>query len=228
MSTGQSADFYHIHSNQTGVHRRLQEVVLRHANTDFTPPCRPAQQAVLEQVFSQCQQPVILDLGCGTGMSSERLAQQHPDYLVMGVDKSAARLQRHPMYSDYLHPSSGFARQGNLILLQADVIDLVGYCYRHSLPIEAIKLFYPNPWPKARHLMRRWHGHPIFKSLLNIGVPIELRTNWQIYAKEFVLACQWNGITAEWGEYQTEEPVSLFEKKYQTAGVTLYRAMTHG
>ena len=37
---------------------------------------------------------IILDSGCGTGRSSLYLGQQHPDAIVVGVDKSLARLSR--------------------------------------------------------------------------------------------------------------------------------------
>ena len=37
--------------------------------------------------------PVILDSGCGTGASTRKLANMHPQHLVIGVDRSAVRLR---------------------------------------------------------------------------------------------------------------------------------------
>ena len=44
--------------------------------------------------------PLVLDSFCGTGMSTKRLAEQHGDAAVIGLDKSAHRLTKHADASD--------------------------------------------------------------------------------------------------------------------------------
>lgn len=223
MSESPSAKFYEIDSNQSSIHQRLDEVVQRHARSKFKAPLRPVQQAIFDQVFCELTQPVILDLGCGTAMSSEYLLKHNASIMVLGVDKSLARLMRHPLFSKQSVLNNTFVKQGRLGLLRADAIDLIRYCDKQKMDVHSIKLFYPNPWPKAAHLQRRWHGHAVFPQLLALGAPIELRTNWLIYAEEFVRACQLLGVAADLQEYQPIVPASLFEKKYQAAEVILYR-----
>src|SRR5690606_25968454 len=47
---------------------------------------------------------------------------------------------------------------------------------------------YPNPWPKAGQLSRRIHGDASFFDLLRCSARLELRTNWEVYAREFAFA----------------------------------------
>jgi len=48
---------------------------------------------------------IVLDSGCGTGESTRQIAQCHPDCLVIGVDKSDARLRKLPgICRQEIHP----------------------------------------------------------------------------------------------------------------------------
>ena len=85
-------------------------------------------------------------------------------------------------------------------------------------------LWYPNPWPKAAQLRLRWHGHPVFPVLLQLGGEIELRSNWWVYAAEFaqaLRACGWQ--TALDQIAPGAAPVSPFERKYRDSGHRLWQ-----
>jgi len=85
-------------------------------------------------------------------------------------------------------------------------------------------LLYPNPWPKIGHLSRRWHGHAVFPDLLALGGTLELRTNWRIYADEFAWAvARVSGCDAAVAAYETDAPLTPFERKYRDSGQTLWR-----
>ena len=70
-------------------------------------------------------------------------------------------------------------------MLQANLIDFWRLSVQTEWRLQKHYLLYPNPWPKKKHLQRRWHGHPVFPSILELGGELELRTNWKIYADEF-------------------------------------------
>lgn len=160
--------------------------------------------------------PVVLDSGCGTGGSSQRLAEMFPQCLVIGVDQSLARLSKSGA-------GSGFHQNGNCVLLRAELSTFWRLLLAADVQVERHYLLYPNPWPKAAHLKRRWHGHPVFPSLLNLGGAIELRCNWEIYAMEFAQAINLaTGADLQVGKIEPESGISLFEQKYQERGQTLY------
>lgn len=164
------------------------------------------------QAFLRQRAKFIVDLGCGTGDSTRQLAEKHPDFSVLGVDRSALRLsKRRAVPPD------------NALCLRMDQFDLLRLLQRASMRAAMSYLLYPNPSPKAEHLKRRWHAHPIFPTLLACSQAIELRTNWAIYAQEFVSALSFCGWQAELRTVDIEAPISLFEAKYQASGHALYR-----
>ena len=85
-------------------------------------------------------------------------------------------------------------------------------------------LLYPNPWPKKKHLQRRWHGHPVFPTLIKLGGKLELRTNWKTYVDEFSKAVEIvTGNLNPVEEFIPTERLTPFEEKYQVSGQGLYR-----
>jgi tRNA G46 methylase TrmB len=209
-----------VTSSQAGVHPHLEKTVRRHLETPWSQPFHQPSIDVYRQlenaaIFS-AGQPIILDSGCGTGKSTQRLAGLFPGHLVIGVDRSHVRLGKSGVNSSYL-------RSGNCILLRAELSTFWRLLAnaRHSL--ERHFLFYPNPWPKPGHLLRRWHAHPVFPQLLCLGGEIEMRCNWEIYALEFAEAVNiTTGAGVKVTNLQPESGVSPFEQKYLERGHALF------
>ena len=87
-----------VHSGQTGVHPHLKKNVRRHMEKPWLQPFhKPTVEAYRllkkEGVFSGSQ-PFVLDSGCGTGESTQRLADMFPNHVVIGVDRSHVRLAK--------------------------------------------------------------------------------------------------------------------------------------
>ncbi|MDT8410637.1 MAG: methyltransferase domain-containing protein [Wenzhouxiangellaceae bacterium] len=156
---------------------------------------------------------MILDSGCGTGVSTVRLAEVFPEALIVGLDQSADRLSR-----------AASPLPENCLLLRARAEDFWRLLLADRIRPARHYLLFPNPWPKSRHLARRWHGHPVFPILLELGGVLELRTNWRIYADEFGQATRVCGIpTPAVVSFKPENPLSPFERKYHASGHGLYR-----
>lgn len=178
---------------------------------------------------------VILDSGCGTGESTLNIAIANPGIPVIGIDKSAARLTKAGTGVNGAGLNKGLngAAPQNAFLVRAELLDF------WRLALEKVKagmwhipyhaLYYPNPWPKQSEATRRFHLHPIFPTLLQLGDAIELRTNWEIYAREFAeathvatrVATPDRTIVCE--AFEPERPITAFERKYKEARQQLWR-----
>lgn len=178
-------------------------------------PTRRAFDRLLA-VISTDSGPVLLDSGCGTGESTRLLADAFPDLLVIGVDRSIARLSRLGT-TDLPH------REGNAVWMRGELATLWRLALAAGWRLERHYLLYPNPWPKPGQLQRRWHAHPVFRDMLKLGGRLEMRTNWKIYADEFaftVNALTGSRVCPEPVDFV--EPLSPFERKYRDSGHSLY------
>ena len=204
-----------VSSNQPHTHRQLPALLQRHLNNTHRKPVASHSQssyALLVDALRTNPRPLVMDSFCGTGHSTSILARRHPHHLVVGVDKSAHRLAKHP---------GGECE--NYLLLQADCEDIWQLLLGDGISLEHHYLLYPNPWPKSRHLQRRIHGSAAFPWLLKLGGEIELRSNWKLYIEEFGLAMHLAGSPGVVSRLPEQPPLTLFEEKYRASGHELWR-----
>ena len=162
----------------------------------------------------------ILDSGCGTGESTVALATMHPGNIVIGIDRSAVRLRR-------VAANKLATREGNCVWVRARLETFWRLMLGANWGVEKNYFLYPNPWPKSEQMKKRWHAHPSFPVVLKLCRNIELRSNWEIYAEEFVRAIEWSGCDRPKVElFSAENTISSFEKKYAASGHKLYRVRT--
>lgn len=231
-----------VTTNQEGPYKELERVVRKHAATLFLRPVadhtRKAFDAAKEfvdrfydNVSANKPLDIILDSGCGTGESTVHIAKRFPDTPVIGVDKSAARLTRacagNAPAADGEIPPNAFWVRAELLDFWKLALDEVS-AGRWHIPYHA--LYYPNPWPKQSEATRRFHLHPIFPTLIKLGEQIELRTNWEIYAREFAAAAKLipnqvrdDHVVCE--AFSPEECETAFERKYKEARQQLWRVL---
>ena len=91
--------------------------------------------------------PVVLEIGCGAGTSTLAMAQAEPDIDVVAVEvyrRGLAQLL------------SGIDREGvpNVRLVRGDGVDVLEYMFGPA-SLTGVRVFFPDPWPKARHHKRR-------------------------------------------------------------------------
>ena len=217
-----------VTTNQPDIYDKLEEVVRKYASTEYLRPIADhtriafaEAEKFVEGFYKGSGSEVILDSGCGTGESTLNIALANPGIPVIGIDKSVARLSK-----------AGTAPQ-NAFLVRAELLDF------WRLALEKVKagqwhipyhaLYYPNPWPKQSEATRRFHLHPIFPTLLQLGDVIELRTNWEIYAREFAEAARiatrvaTPDRTIACEAFEPEHPITAFERKYKEARQQLWR-----
>jgi tRNA G46 methylase TrmB len=159
-----------------------------------------------------------LDSCCGVGESTAFLAERHPEAKVIGIDKSAVRVDKH---NKHYHQGTK-----NHLVIRADVIDFWRLVRRHSWSVSHHYLLYPNPYPKASQFKRRWHGSAAFADIVEIGGKIEVRSNWKIYIEEFSLALNLAQIKNTWNCFTIEQAMTPFERKYSASGQQCWRLTT--
>ena len=222
-----------VSSNQEGLFKDLEKLVRKYACTPYLRPIADhtrqafadAEQFIAD--FNSAPHPVILDSGCGTGESTFHLAQQFPNYPVIGIDKSAVRLEKAAQFADNgVHelPHNAFYVRAELIDFWRLALEKVT-AGQWTIPYHA--LYYPNPWPKQSEAGRRFHLHPIFPTLLHLAPKTELRTNWEIYAQEFAQAVRLLLPNAEITiqPIKNSEPITAFERKYKNACQQLWQVI---
>lgn len=209
-----------IFSRQTEAHAQLQATVARHVAHPLRKPVAAYNREAFEQGLAAWQaaggKPLIIDAGCGVGLSTLHLAAQFPDHFVIGIDQSADRIARNTQWPGDMPCNFAWVRADLVdywrLLLQADIRPARHY------------ILYPNPWPKIGHLARRWHGHAVFPTIVALGGLLECRSNWRIYIDEFAAALtQVSGIPAFTEPFAAEQPITPFERKYRDSGHALWR-----
>jgi len=222
-----------IITNQTGIHEKLNKLVAKHLSHPFKKPYQPHTQQAFQEMdtlvkaFLQTNPTgeVILDACCGVGQSSRILAQQNPQALVIGVDKSAHRINRD---IEGFTEENGYNAQ-NFHLVRADLNDFYRLVKAAKWPVIKHYILYPNPWPKSKHLQRRWHGSAVFPQMTAIGNVLILRSNWRLYLEEFQQAAKQIPLHGELSQVNVAEEQALtpFEAKYQASGQVCWQLTLH-
>lgn len=91
--------------------------------------------------------PLVLEIGSGTGTSTLAMAQDEPDIDVIAVEvyrRGLAQLL------------SGIDRAGvrNIRMIRGDGLDVLEHLLGPG-QLTGVRVFFPDPWPKARHHKRR-------------------------------------------------------------------------
>jgi tRNA G46 methylase TrmB len=209
-----------VTSAQTRPHDQLAAIVAKHAAAPFRKPVmqynRDAFDASMQAWRVNGERPLILDAGCGVGLSTLHLATQFPDHFVIGVDQSAHRLSRNTHWAGEI--------PANFIRVRADLVDYWRLMLEAGVRPARHYIFYPNPWPKVGHLGRRWQGHPVFPAIVALGGLLECRSNWRIYIEEFASALrQLSGTEIRAEQYLPVSFMTPFEQKYAASGHALWR-----
>ncbi|QGN49519.1 tRNA (guanosine(46)-N7)-methyltransferase TrmB [Micromonospora sp. WMMC415] len=160
--------------------------------------------------------PLVLEIGSGMGDTTAAMAAADPDrdYLAVevhtpGIANLLDLVERHGL--------------GNVRVARGDALDLVSGLPDASL--DAVHVFFPDPWPKSRHHKRRiiQPAHvALLRSRLVAGGTLHCATDWAEYAEAMR-----ETLDADPGLANTHDgfaprpahrPVTKFERRALTAG----------
>lgn len=165
--------------------------------------------------------PLVLEIGSGMGESTAALAAAAPQVNYLAVEVYKPGLAQLLMRADAL----GLA---NLRLLRADAVALLR---SHLAPasLSAVRVFFPDPWPKKRHHKRRL-VNPGFVALaasrLRPGASLHLATDCMDYAERMKACCDAEPALTNpyaqqpggWAPRPLWRPVTKFEQRARHEG----------
>ena len=154
--------------------RALDELLPR-----FGLPFAP-QPIDFDRVFGRAA-PRVLEIGCGMGETTARIARAMPGVDFVGVEVHA------PGVGSLLRLIALHAL-ANLRVIRHDAVEVVAAMIPpHSLA--GIHVFFPDPWPKKRHHKRRLLKPAFVHELalrLTPGGYLHVATDWEEYAQEIL------------------------------------------
>ena len=172
-------------------HRPVRSFVRR--TTRMTPAQRAAIERLwpavgleargmldLDAVFGR-RAPRVMEIGFGNGEALVSLAESHPERDYLGVDVYEPGIGR-------LLAAIERKALTNVRVLRGDAMDIL----RDNIPpgsLDAILLWFPDPWPKKRHHKRRLVQPEFVKVVASRLVPgglFHLATDWENYAEHML------------------------------------------
>lgn len=136
------------HSALSAGQRQTWERLWPQLGADVPPPEGPERPEPLDphRWFGR-EAPVVLEIGCGAGSSTVAMARAEPDLDVIAVEVYERGLAQ-------LLCAIEREQVGNIRLLRGDGLDVLEHLIAPASLI-GVRVFFPDPWPKARHHKRR-------------------------------------------------------------------------
>ena len=125
--------------------------------------------------------PTVLEIGFGMGETTAALAAARPDVNFLGVEVFAAGIGALCRRIDEMALS-------NVRIIQHDAVEVVRDMIAPG-SLAGIHIYFPDPWPKARHHKRRLLAPPFVAQLarrLAAGGYLHCATDWQHYAEQML------------------------------------------
>jgi tRNA (guanine-N7-)-methyltransferase len=167
-----------------------------------------------------------LEIGFGDGDNLAELARRHPEQDFLGAEVHRPGVGR-------LLLTLEADRLGNVRVLDDDVMPAL----TERIPdagLDAILIYFPDPWPKKRHHKRRLlqaESADLFARKLKAGGMLHLATDWADYAQhalEVLAACPALRNNAADGGFMArppERPETKFERRGLKLGHRVFDLM---
>ena len=175
------------------------------------------EQFDLQEIFGRSAE-CHLEIGFGNGASLLAMAQANPDKNFLGIEV------HRPGVGNLLLQIEKLSIE-NIRVICADAVEVL----KHNLAdasLDAVYLFFPDPWHKTRHRKRRLVQVEFIKLVqqkLKAGGLLHMATDWENYAKHMLKVMQqMDGFTnlARDGKF-CERPAYRLLTKFEQRGLRL-------
>ncbi len=163
--------------------------------------------------------PVWLEIGFGMGASMVEQAQQLPGINFLGIEV-------HTPGVGAMLAAMQAAQCTNIRVFDEDAIEVLDQCIPDQ-SLTRVQLFFPDPWPKARHHKRRIVQEKFAQQIrqkLKIGGVFHMATDWENYAEHMRdvmnVADGYKNLSAtnDFVPRPDERPFTKFEKRGERLG----------
>ncbi len=186
----------------------------------------PGQKMAMEQLSTlYCLDPknlpplpaqTILEIGFGMGDALLHYAKANPDILYLGIEV-------HPPGIGRVLREMVKQQLTNIRIIQGDAIQIL----ESAIPdgsLMQVNLFFPDPWPKARHHKRRIltpaFASVVAKKLHSAGL-FHIATDWQDYAESIKTVMLDSPDFKEISNDRGDRPLTKFEQRGVKLGHTI-------
>ncbi len=182
-------------------------------------PLQPIEPIDWREVFAEADsRPLGLEIGFGMGQALVRWAEQAPQWNLVGLEVYQ------PGIGAALLLGAAANALDRLFIVEADARRALGACFAPA-SLDEIRVFFPDPWPKARHHKRRLI-QPDFVRLmaerLKPGGALRLATDWEAYAEHMLTVLHaeplLRNVASDFAERFAERDVTRFEARGQRLG----------
>ena len=157
-------------------------------------------------------QEVVLDIGFGDGEALLTMAKADPRRHYVGVEMYRTGIVKVMRALEEQSVSNVGLIEGDAQAVVAGIADA---------RIDMVLIFYPDPWPKARHHKRRLVRSPFLAEVARILRPgglLHFATDWAPYAEEVASLVGQHPDFRENSEGRGDRPVTRFERRGQKLG----------
>ena len=164
-------------------------------------------QLSFEKVFGTTGD-VVLDIGFGGGEALIEIAETRPHEQVIGIDVHT------PGVAAILEAIENRGLR-NVRVVDGDVLDFMGRIPPHSLG--AIRIFFPDPWPKRQQRRRRLIRSDVVSRLIALsrdGGTLHIATDSADYVKQIREVCDADPVLIGGPiERPSWRPITRFEQR---------------
>ena len=197
----------------TGQQRALSELAPRFVLPFVDAPLDAAA------VFGRTA-PLVVEVGFGMGQATAAIAAAQPDHDFVGIEVHEAGVGALLRLIDRMGLS-------NLRIVRHDAVEVLRSMIAPA-SLEAVHLFFPDPWPKKRHWKRRI-VQPGFVALaasrLAHGGVFHCATDWQPYAEQMLEVLRLEPSLRNTADRYAERPPWRPETKFERRGRALGHAV---
>ena len=172
----------------------------------------------LDAIFGRSA-PCIIEIGFGNGESLAEIARNHPENNYLGIEVHRPGVGHLLMKIEELGLT-------NVRVMSADAVEVL----ENQIPdqsLDALYLFFPDPWHKKRHHKRRQvqpEWAQLVRRKLKIGGHLHMATDWENYAEhmlEVLSSAEGFRNTSNSSDYVPKpdyRPETKFERRGQRLG----------